>query len=323
MRHTLVYSIINNLKRQERIRMDSDKKNNVNELIELKMLLTREIAKLEKRIVHFNDQERVKRNSLWLQQIADSIIAAADEIVLSSVSHEIRNIHTGILETISLNPKLTAEKNAVLYSKKAKKAAIDESLHEKEHNIVYDRLQKLHFSLEQVLSLGHEQNSETVTAVIETSKKILCEGAQDTSPQVAISTKVLPFRHFCFSGWDIYAGKSDEQNDELSIHFTGPEDLWFHVAGFAGSHVIIKRPKGTREPDTTAIKAAASIAAWFSKARNAPFVQVHYTEGRFVYKRKNAPHGEVVLEKYRSIKIKPESPETLFTEIKSDTKPIL
>ena len=70
--------------------------------------------------------------------------------------------------------------------------------------------------------------------------------------------------HFRSSdGYDIYVGKNNLQNEELTFHVAKPTDIWFHANDIAGSHVILKT-EGTpfeQVPDR-AFEEAASLAAY-------------------------------------------------------------
>ncbi len=120
------------------------------------------------------------------------------------------------------------------------------------------------------------------------------------------------FRHYVIDGWNIYVGKNELQNDELSCSFCRPWDTWMHVASHAGSHVVVQSEETRAPPPQEIVEKAASIAAWFSKARNSPFVKVHIAEARNVFKEKNAPPGEVRIRKYKVVRVKPADPLALF-----------
>jgi len=77
-------------------------------------------------------------------------------------------------------------------------------------------------------------------------------------------------------GFEVLAGKTDADNDILSLKMAKANDLWFHVRGLPGSHVILRHAEGDK-PDNATIKQAAAIAAWHSKARNAGTVPVSCT----------------------------------------------
>ena len=129
--------------------------------------------------------------------------------------------------------------------------------------------------------------------------------------QVGSEQPDVPFRHIEFEGHDIYVGRNDRQNDELTVRFARPWDLWLHVAQHAGSHVVIRRAKNTPWPPERVLGAAAALAAWFSKAKHAGTVDVHVAERRHVQKRRRTPAGEVTLLTYKTIRTKPVSPQQL------------
>ena len=105
------------------------------------------------------------------------------------------------------------------------------------------------------------------------------------------------------------AGKTDRDNDLLSLKAARANDLWFHVHDQPGSHVILRHPDGER-PDASAIKAAAAIAAWHSKARNAGMVPVKYTEAKHVSKPRGAKPGTVTIKREKTVKVRPALPDT-------------
>lgn len=108
-------------------------------------------------------------------------------------------------------------------------------------------------------------------------------------------------------GFEALAGKTDADNDLLSLTVAKANDLWFHLHGQPGSHVILRHPDGT-PPGADAIKAAAAIAAWHSKARNAGTVSVCYTEARHVGKPRGAKPGSVTITREKSVKVRPALP---------------
>lgn len=284
-----------------------------------KTLLNREIAKLEKQIRNLEKQKEETRNALWYNQIGDSIKSSTHLIPEGAKKTTLLNSHTGRKEIISLNPKFSAGKNAQLYYKKAKKATKLEMSAVSETERIVQMLQKLRATRKSLYDLDlssadpsrvHESISQALSAL---SGIVSCRGTKDF-PLPGQLTPSLPYRYFRIGKWNIYVGKSEKQNDELSIRFAAPGDLWFHVAGMAGSHVVLRRPKGSPLPPREIIEAAASLSAWYSKARNAPYAEVHQTEARFVYKKKNAPDGEVIAEHCRSVRVTPMSPEILISE---------
>ncbi len=101
-------------------------------------------------------------------------------------------------------------------------------------------------------------------------------------------------RFVSLEGYEILCGKTNEQNDRLSLRTARGNDVWLHIGrGYAGSHVVIRVPKGkTASLDT--LLDAATIAVHFSKARGAEKSEVIYTQAKYVRKPKGAPAGAVV-----------------------------
>jgi predicted ribosome quality control (RQC) complex YloA/Tae2 family protein len=108
-------------------------------------------------------------------------------------------------------------------------------------------------------------------------------------------------------GWEALAGKTDADNDILSLRTARANDLWFHVHGLRGSHVILRGPEG-EAASTDLIKVAAAIAAWHSKARAAGIVPVSCTEAKNVSKPRGAKPGSVCIKREKTIKVRPALP---------------
>jgi predicted ribosome quality control (RQC) complex YloA/Tae2 family protein len=44
--------------------------------------------------------------------------------------------------------------------------------------------------------------------------------------------------------WKVLVGRTDADNDYLSLKLARPDDWWFHVRGMPGGHVILQGPPG-------------------------------------------------------------------------------
>jgi predicted ribosome quality control (RQC) complex YloA/Tae2 family protein len=104
--------------------------------------------------------------------------------------------------------------------------------------------------------------------------------------------------------WQVLAGRTDAANEYLSLRLARQRDLWFHIRGMPGGHVVLRVSEGAR-PDRTTEELAAAIAAFHSKARTAGTVAVSCTEGRNVSKPAGAKPGTVSITKERVLKVRP------------------
>ena len=125
-----------------------------------------------------------------------------------------------------------------------------------------------------------------------------------------MSSKGRPYRTVIVEGYEILIGRGERDNDELTFHVAEPRDLWLHVAGGTpGSHVVVKNPEGGEVPRAI-VEIAAAAAAWYSKARGAPRVEVHLCNARDVSNPRGAPAGLVELSRWKSVKVRPALPPT-------------
>ena len=103
------------------------------------------------------------------------------------------------------------------------------------------------------------------------------------------------------------AGKSDADNDSVSLDLAHSNDYWFHVRGMPGSHVVLRVPTGA-EPGKRTLEGAAAIAAYHSKARNGGITPVSCTRVKYVTKRKGAKAGTVTIRKETVLNVRPGLP---------------
>lgn len=270
--------------------------------------LKRERRKLKKQL------EERDEASQWeeLGQMADTLLASPGAVAKGMKEVELPNIHTGKQVVIPLNPKCTAEKSAELLYKKARrgKRGYDACVTKVEETTT--AIETMEFQLDEVRSFLTDGG--LVGREVEAAKfcEALASGKQ-SAPSKPKPVKTHPFRHYHIDGWDIYAGKTSRDNDELSTRFSKPSDIWFHAVGYAGSHVIIRRPKNTPMPPTKIIEIAGGISVFFSKAKNTSYAEVHMTEARYVRKPRKAPPGLVTAERCKTLRMSPVDPQSLFT----------
>ena len=120
-----------------------------------------------------------------------------------------------------------------------------------------------------------------------------------------MGSKGRPYRTVEVDGWEVLVGRGDADNDHLTFRVADKRDLWLHVGGGTpGSHVIVRNPEGDEIPKHV-VEAAAQLAAWYSKARGAPKVEVHYCRVANVSKPRGAPRGQVQIKKFSKTKVAP------------------
>ncbi len=109
------------------------------------------------------------------------------------------------------------------------------------------------------------------------------------------------------NGFEVLAGKTDVDNDTLSLTIAKPNDYWFHASGSPGSHVILRHLK-TTSPAREILEQAASIAAWHSKSRNNKIAKVTYTLAKNISKPRGSSPGSVNVKRTKILKVRPGLP---------------
>ena len=120
-----------------------------------------------------------------------------------------------------------------------------------------------------------------------------------------VPRRLQPRRYRSADGLEIWVGRSDEGNDHLSTRLARGNDLFFHLDGAPGSHVVL-RTEGRSDPPSESLLDACELAVHFSKFRNAGSADVHVAPIKNVKKPKGAKRGLVYVTGGRSIRLRRE-----------------
>ena len=115
-----------------------------------------------------------------------------------------------------------------------------------------------------------------------------------------------PLRYLSPEGFPILVGRNARQNEIVTFTEAGRDDLWLHVRGGPGAHVII-RCGGQPVPAPTRT-AAAQLAAWFSRQRGNTGVAVVITPRHFVTRMAGGRPGQVHFRNEETISVPAELP---------------
>lgn len=197
--------------------------------------------------------------------------------------------------TIELDPLKTPQQNLTAmfkeYNKlKAARAHLTQLIAEGEESLSY---------LNSVLD--ETERAETENDLAEIRRELMSEGyikrPKNAKPEKC--KKQGPLRFVSDDGYEILVGRNNTQNDELSCKLARRTDIWLHTKSVHGSHVIISTG-GEKPPERTLLQ-AASLAVYYSQARDGGKTQVDYTEVRFVKKPAGALPGKVIYTEQRTL----------------------
>jgi predicted ribosome quality control (RQC) complex YloA/Tae2 family protein len=252
-----------------------------------------------RKIVQTALERNVKKYDLQLKQLEDTdkrekyriygelLNAYGYGVEAGAKSMEALNYYTNEMVTIPLDPMLSTGENAKKYFDKYQKLKrTNEALTTltKETKDEIDHLSSVATSLD--IALKEEDLVQIKEELIESGYIKRKGGAK----RERITSK--PFHYISSDGYDIYVGKNNYQNDELTFKFATGNDWWFHAKGIPGSHVVVKA-NNEELPDRT-FEEAGRLAAHYSQARGQDKVEIDYLQKKNVKKPNGAKPGFVV-----------------------------
>jgi predicted ribosome quality control (RQC) complex YloA/Tae2 family protein len=118
-----------------------------------------------------------------------------------------------------------------------------------------------------------------------------------------VPARLLPKRYRTEDRLEIWVGRSDEGNDYLTTRLARGNDLFFHLEGYPGSHVVL-RTEGRPDPPPKSVLDACELAVHFSKMKNAGSADVHMAHIKDVKKPKGAKAGLVYVRSGKTIRLR-------------------
>ncbi len=233
------------------------------------------------------------------------ITAHLHELSSGLTNAHLLNYYDNKMINIPLDPRYSPSENAQRYFKRYAKAKT--ALREKD--IQLKETDKTIGYLESVLTFA--QNADSV-ADIEDLRNELRENGFPSGKKDKMrppKTKHTPHKFISDQGYRILAGRNNKDNDNLTFKTANKEDLWFHVKDIPGSHVILFT-EGKQVPKDSVL-AAASLAAFYSKARYSENVPVDVTQVKYVKKIPGGKPGMVTYTNNKTIFVDPKLGESM------------
>ena len=252
-------------------------------------------------IVDTNLNKDRKKYDLQLRQLKDTEKADKFKVygeLLTSYSFNVEdgaksftttNFYTGDEITIPLDEHKSAIENANKYfdkynKLKRTKAALDEIIKETKESIDY---------LENISTYIDLATSEDdLTAIREEliTSRYINKHVKDKRAKI----KSKPLHYISSDGYDIYVGKNNLQNEEVTFKIANTNDWWFHAKNMPGSHVIVKLQNDNKEMPDRVFEEAGAIAAFYSKAKGQSSVEIDYTKRKHLKKVAASKPGFVI-----------------------------
>lgn len=270
-------------------------------LVAVKDRLARERKGLEHARTDFEAGQTAART----RQLADCLMAQFHTLKRGQDSIEVDDLFGGGRVTLALDPKLDPRSNVDAWygrARKLERKAQSAAVRIAQLEPVVDTLTRAVAAVEAIAAADAAALDEYALEYLKTAPR--SPAKQDAkSKREAARDPYAGLRRFrARSGAEILVGKTDRDNDRLTMRIARGNDVWLHLAHEAGSHVVLRLDKGKSAAPEDLIDAAL-LAAHYSKRRGAARCEVMWTPRKFVRKPKGARPGAVLVERSKTLRV--------------------
>ena len=267
------------------------RKNNLLSIVNLSInKVQKKINIAEEKIKTTSDMEDIRKKGELLQANIYKIEPYTDKITVEDY------YNNNLPISIELDENLSASQNIQKIYKKYNKLKNTLIASTNQKNILLNELNYLE-------SLSFEiQLASSLDELSDIESELISEGfikIQKNKKEIVKST----YLKFLYTGFSIFVGKNNVQNDNLTFSVANKSDIWFHVKNAPGSHTILKT--NNLQPPQDVLNFVASLAAFYSKLSNSPKVEVDFTTVKNVKKIPGAKPGMVIYENYKTLYVAP------------------
>jgi len=214
---------------------------------------------------------------------------------------QLTDYETNEKHIVKLDPKLTPQDNAEKYFEKAKDEKKNFNKSEELFSLTGAKY-KYYSDISEKIS-----DSSDLNELIELRKKLKIGVKRKVDDNFNYNVNLREY--LIDSKYRVFVGKDSKSNDLLSTKIAKQNDYWFHARGLPGSHVVLRVDNPKEVIPKNILNAAASIAAFYSKAKTANLAPVSYTLRKYVRKQKGMELGKVIISKEKVLLVKPELPK--------------
>lgn len=237
-------------------------------------------ARLMKKIELQKEELRECADGEKFKLFGDLLTANLYAIKRGEAQAHVQNYYSEDCEeiTIELDTRLSPAQNAQRYYKKYNKCKNAKMYLTEQIATAQNELQYLE-TVSQALD-----RAETEADLVEIRQELAKSGYASRMHgfKAAKPAAVKPMEFCTSGGYRMVCGKNNTQNDYITFKLAGKLDLWFHVKGAPGSHVVLIC--NGEEPSEQDYTEAAVLAATYSGAKGSGQIPVDYTRVKNIKK---------------------------------------
>ena len=269
----------------------SEKKKNLLKYVDSQI---KKFKKIEKNIkVDLKKNENFEK----YKNIGDILAANMHQIKYGMKKITVFDFYNNEEVTINLDPLLSPNDNLNFYYNKYNKgkrtiSALNSRFLDIQNEIKY---------FEEIKMFIEKENDFIGIEEIENELNLSNNGNKIKNKIKLNKSKKRELLSFNYKDFQIFVGRNNKENEEISFSKGQPNDIWMHIKDIPGSHVLILR-NNKKVPEDVLLH-AANLACEYSKAKKGDKVTVDYCERKFVKKIKNSKPGNVIYTNFHTLLI--------------------
>jgi predicted ribosome quality control (RQC) complex YloA/Tae2 family protein len=283
----------------------------------LEHALSKEIAFLARKAANLREDLGEARAAAGYKRRGELLKGALHTIKHGDEAVRTVDFDTGETLMIPLDPALSPAGNLEAYFGRYQKelrsvAAIEEQIDSvRKAQLVIEELQTVlqvmlahpEPSLDALVAFGDHPRMRRLLVRYYPSRKPPSTPMKKPAGKKELPGRLLPKRYRTANGLEIWVGRNDEGNDYLTTRLARGNDLFFHLEGYPGSHVVL-RTEGRTDPPPESILAACELAVHFSRLKDAGRADVHVAHIKDVKKPKGVKRGLVYVTRGKTIHLR-------------------
>ncbi|HEU4428842.1 MAG TPA: NFACT RNA binding domain-containing protein [Myxococcota bacterium] len=281
--------------------------------------LRKQRAAIERKLrLASEDAAQAGKAEQW-KRFGELVAASLGSVKPGERSLRTRDFATGEAVEVPLDPRRSPAENKDEFFRRAKKAERTAAKAAQEISAAEERLAE-HAALEaRVAAAGEDAQALALLAGAPELARLLERFAPQPAPastkpekkarewrigKTVLAARLTPKVYRARDGLEIWVGKSDEGNDLLTTRLARGTDLFFHLEGNPGSHVVLRTEGKGEDAPPESVLDAAELAVHFSKAKNATRASVHVAAIKHVSKPSGAKPGLVYVSRGKTIQLR-------------------
>jgi predicted ribosome quality control (RQC) complex YloA/Tae2 family protein len=279
--------------------------------------LAKQRAALEKKLALLDEDLAADAEAERLARHGELLKTQLREVKPGQAAVTLRDFATNETVEVALDPKLSPSGNVEQLFKRARKAEKRARKAAADVGVARERLAALEALAAEAAAAGEGDALAAFAARPEVARlleRFAPAPVASTAPEapkkrvfrlgrMELPTRLSPKVYTTLDGLEIWVGKNDEGNDVLTTRLARGNDLFFHLEGSPGSHVIL-RTEGRSDPPSESLLDAAELAVEFSKAKQAGRASVHVAAVKDISKPPGAKPGLVYVHRGRTIHLR-------------------